>query len=53
MMASKYTPHEYQAHAIQQIKDNPRYVLFLGMGLGKSVISLTARQTEYQIIINI
>ncbi len=41
-MATNYTPHEYQARAIEAVKDNTHYALFLGCGLGKSVIALTA-----------
>lgn len=37
-----FKPHEYQRHAIRWILDNPRCGLFLGMGLGKTVITLTA-----------
>lgn len=38
----KYTPHDYQQTATQWIIDKPRCALFLDMGLGKSVITLTA-----------
>lgn len=37
-----YTPYPYQQHATQHIIDNPAAGLFLEMGLGKSVITLTA-----------
>ena len=37
-----YKPHEYQVHCTQFILDNPSAGLFLDMGLGKSVITLTA-----------
>lgn len=38
----KYTPHTYQDHATQHIIDNPASGLFLEMGLGKTVATLTA-----------
>lgn len=37
-----FTPHEYQVHAIKWILEKPRCGLFLGMGLGKTVTTLTA-----------
>lgn len=37
----KYTPHPYQEQAIQFALERPSAGLFLDMGLGKSVISLT------------
>lgn len=37
-----FTPHPYQKRAIAWIEDHPRCLLFLDMGLGKSVISLSA-----------
>lgn len=37
-----YTPHPYQAHATQHVIDNPYSGLFLDMGLGKTVATLTA-----------
>lgn len=37
-----YTPHPYQAHAEEHILNNPRAGLFLEMGLGKTVITLSA-----------
>lgn len=40
----KYRPYEYQHTAMQWIKDNPRCGLFLDMGLGKTVSTLTALQ---------
>lgn len=39
-----YRPYEYQRTAMQWILDNPRCGLFLGMGLGKTVSTLTALQ---------
>lgn len=38
----KYEPHNYQAYATQRIVDDPAVGLFLDMGLGKTVITLTA-----------
>ena len=38
----KYEPHSYQAYATQRILDDPAVGLFLDMGLGKTVITLTA-----------
>lgn len=39
-----FKPHAYQAKAIEWVLDKPRCCLFLDMGLGKSVITLTAIQ---------
>ena len=38
----KFTPHPYQREAIARIEEHYRYGLFLDIGLGKSVITLTA-----------
>lgn len=38
----KYIPHPYQEYAAQRIIDAPKVGLFLDMGLGKTVITLTA-----------
>ena len=38
----KFTPHEYQRYAIEYIKSHPITALFLDMGLGKTVTTLTA-----------
>ena len=38
----KYVPHDYQAYATQFILDHPVAAVLLDMGLGKSVITLTA-----------
>lgn len=38
----RFTPHPYQREAIQRILDNTHYGLLLDMGLGKTVITLTA-----------
>ena len=40
----KYEPHDYQKRAMQRVIDTPRIGLFLDMGLGKTVITLTAIQ---------
>ena len=38
----KFVPHSYQQYAIGRILSDPRVGLFLDMGLGKTVITLTA-----------
>jgi len=38
----RFTPHAYQTRAIEFVKDNPYSALFLDMGLGKTVSTLTA-----------
>ena len=38
----KYVPHDYQSYATQFILDHPVAAILLQMGLGKSVITLTA-----------
>lgn len=38
----RFTPYEYQRNAIRFVLEHPRSGLFLDMGLGKSVITLTA-----------
>jgi len=38
----KYSPHEYQRYATEYILEHPVAGIFLGCGLGKSVITLTA-----------
>ena len=38
----KFTPHQYQEFAIEFICNHPESMLFLDMGLGKTVISLMA-----------
>lgn len=37
-----FAPHDYQAYAINYIEINPVAAVLLDMGLGKTVISLTA-----------
>ena len=38
----KYKPHDYQAYATNFILEHPISAVFLDMGLGKSVITLSA-----------
>jgi len=38
----RYTPHDYQAYAIDYIETHPIATVFLDMGLGKTSITLTA-----------
>ena len=38
----KYSPHNYQTYATDFILEHPVSAVFLDMGLGKSVITLTA-----------
>lgn len=38
----KFTPHPYQAHTIRFIEEHPQAAILLGMGLGKTVSTLTA-----------
>ncbi|MDT9411323.1 DEAD/DEAH box helicase [Corynebacterium rouxii] len=40
----KYKPHPYQQHAIEFIRKHPQAALLLDMGLGKTIITLTALQ---------
>lgn len=40
----KFIPHEYQANAIEKLLAKSHYGLFLDMGLGKTIITLTAIQ---------
>ena len=37
-----FSPHNYQAYAIDYIETHPVAAVLLDMGLGKTVISLTA-----------
>lgn len=37
----KYIPHQYQDHAYQHLVDHPYAGLFMEMGLGKSIITLS------------
>lgn len=38
----KYVPHEYQRTTLNHILDHPRSGIFLEVGMGKSVVTLTA-----------
>lgn len=38
----RFEPHAYQRHAIEHVLEHPAAALFLDMGLGKTVITLTA-----------
>ena len=38
----QYEPHEYQSFATEYIKNHPISALLVDMGLGKTVITLTA-----------
>lgn len=40
----KFTPHQYQLEAMRWIFSHPRCALFIDLGLGKTVITLTAAQ---------
>jgi SNF2 family DNA or RNA helicase len=40
----QYRPHDYQTRATQLVIDKPKIGLFLDMGLGKTVITMTAIQ---------
>ena len=37
-----FKPHDYQSYAIEYIEKHPVSAVLLDMGLGKTVISLTA-----------
>ena len=37
-----FQPHAYQREAVQRLLEHPNYGLFLDMGLGKTVVTLTA-----------
>lgn len=41
-MKKTFTPHNYQQYAISRIIDTPKVGMFLDMGLGKTVVTLTA-----------
>ncbi|WP_129288923.1 DEAD/DEAH box helicase [Trueperella pyogenes] len=38
----RYEPHDYQRQATRFVEDHPQAAILLGMGLGKTVITLTA-----------
>ena len=44
----KYNPHKYQSYATDFIVNNPIAAIFLEMGLGKSVITLTAMRKLFE-----
>ena len=44
----KYNPHDYQSYATGFILDHPVAAILLQMGLGKSVITLTAMQELFR-----
>ena len=44
----KYVPHDYQSYATEFILDHPVAAILLQMGLGKSVITLTAMQELFK-----
>ena len=44
----KYVPHDYQAYATEFILTHPVAAILLQMGLGKSVITLTAMQELFR-----
>ncbi len=44
----RYVPHDYQSYATQFILDHPVAAILLQMGLGKSVITLTAMQELFR-----
>lgn len=41
----EFRPHRYQQYCVSRILDTPKLGLFLGMGMGKTVIVLTAIMT--------
>ncbi|NBH62154.1 DEAD/DEAH box helicase [Anaerotruncus sp. 80] len=44
----RFSPHDYQRYCVEKILETPKLGLFLDMGLGKTVITLTAiRQLMY------
>ncbi|HQH66700.1 MAG TPA: ATP-dependent helicase, partial [Clostridia bacterium] len=45
----QYNPHEYQTYATNFILEHPVAAVLLEMGLGKSVITLTA---IYELMLN-
>lgn len=45
----RYNPHEYQTYATNFILEHPVAAVLLEMGLGKSVITLTA---IYELMLN-
>ena len=49
--ALQYAPHDYQSYATEFILEHPVAAILLQMGLGKSVITLTAMQELFRKII--
>lgn len=46
----KYEPHEYQKYALERITNTKKIALWLEMGLGKTIIALTAiRHLRYDV----
>ena len=45
MEKRRFEPHDYQRRAIGWVLDHPRCGLFMEMGLGKTICTLTAVQT--------
>ena len=41
-----FNPHNYQAYAIRYIEKHPVAAVLLDMGLGKTIISLTAAASK-------
>ncbi len=41
----RYVPHKYQSRAIDFVVKHPRCALFMDMGLGKTIVTLTALKT--------
>ena len=37
----KFKPHDYQRYTIQFIIDHPESAIFLGMGMGKTISTLS------------
>lgn len=45
----EFTPHEYQRHCLQRIIDTKKIGLYIDMGLGKTVTTLTAiKELKYE-----
>lgn len=42
-----FNPHDYQDYAIRYIEKHPVAAVLLDMGLGKTIISLTAVYTKH------
>ena len=46
----KYKAHDYQAYATNFILEHPISAVFLDMGLGKSVITLSAILASFSLV---